>query len=94
VALEIPYKALTLRPELVWAAEQDKVSVNETLTAGYTVFNINGSYLLPQRDVAHIFSVRAYNLTDELYRLHTSFIKEFAPEMGRGIMFLYSLRFF
>jgi iron complex outermembrane receptor protein len=94
VGLEIPYQAFTLRPELVWAAEQSKVSANETTTGGYTVFNINASYLLPQRDVAHVFAVRAYNLTNELYRLHTSFIKDFAPEIGRGIKFTYSLRFF
>ncbi len=48
----------------------------------------------PSRTQAHIFSVNAYNLTNELYRMHTNFIKELAPEIGRGIKLTYSLRFF
>jgi iron complex outermembrane receptor protein len=58
------------------------------------VLNVNGSYLPAQRDVAHVFSMRAFNLTNELYRLHTSFMKDVAPEIDRGIKFTYSLRFF
>ncbi len=94
ISVEIPYGGLTVKPELVLAAEQDKVSINETPTDGYAVFNVFASYLWARRDLAHTFSVRAYNLTNELYRLHTSFIKNIAPEMGRGILFNYSIRFF
>jgi iron complex outermembrane receptor protein len=38
--------------------------------------------------------VKGFNLTNELYREHTSFIKDLAPEIGRGIKFSYSVRFF
>jgi iron complex outermembrane receptor protein len=93
-AVEVPYGGLTVRPELVWAAQQDKIARNETPTDGYAVFNINASYLLPRQSYAHVFAVRAYNLTNTLYRLHTSFIKLVAPEIGRGIQFTYSIRFF
>jgi iron complex outermembrane receptor protein len=31
---------------------------------------------------------------DTLYRNHLSFIKQFAPEMGRGLRVTYTLRFF
>ena len=58
------------------------------------MLNINVNYTLAQSHMAHIYAVRAYNLTDELYRNHTSFIKDFAPEIGRGIKFTYSMRFF
>ena len=44
--------------------------------------------------MAHILSVAGYNVTNELYRSHTSFIKDLAPEVGRGIKVSYSLRFF
>ena len=44
--------------------------------------------------MVHILSVTGYNLTNELYRNHTSFIKDLAPEIGRGVKFGYSLRFF
>jgi iron complex outermembrane receptor protein len=43
---------------------------------------------------SHVVAVKAYNLTDEEYRLHTSLIKDLAPEIGRGIRVSYSVRFF
>jgi iron complex outermembrane receptor protein len=94
IAVEIPYGGLTVRPEVVLSAKQDRVSVNETPTDGYAVLNVNASYLLARQDLAHIFSATAYNLTNQLYQLHTSFIKDFAPEIGRGIKFTYTVRFF
>ncbi len=94
VSLEIPCGGLTVKPELVWAAKQDQISGAETVTDGYTVLNLNASYLLARPHAAHIFSVKAYNITNQLYRIHTSFIKDLASEMGRGMKFTYSLRFF
>jgi len=52
------------------------------------------SHTLAQGHVAHIFAVRGYNLTNELYRNHTSYIKDLALEVGRGVKVSYSLRFF
>lgn len=92
--VEIPWSGLRIRPEIVWASEQDEVFRNETRTAGYVVANLNASYTVPQDHLVHIFSVKAYNLTDQLYRNHTSFIKELAPEIGRGVKFSYALQFF
>jgi iron complex outermembrane receptor protein len=92
--VEMPFDELTVTPELVWAAKQDEVFRDETPTDGYTVFNLKASYVVTRSHAAHIFAVNAYNLTDELYRSHTSFIKDLAPEIGRGIKFTYSLRFF
>ena len=61
---------------------------------GYMVFNLSGSYIWARQHVAHILSVTGYNLTNALYLNHSSFIKELAPEIGRGIRVGYSLRFF
>jgi hypothetical protein len=36
----------------------------------------------------------AFNLGDRLYRNNLSFIKDFAPEIGRGVRLTYTLRFF
>ncbi|HEY7820183.1 MAG TPA: TonB-dependent receptor, partial [Vicinamibacteria bacterium] len=94
VEVEMPFDELTITPELVWATKQDEVFRDETPTDSYTVFNVKASYVLSRPHLAHIFAVNAYNLTDELYRIHTSFIKDLAPEIGRGIKFTYSLRFF
>ena len=33
-------------------------------------------------------------MTNDLYRNHTSFIKDRAPEIGRSLTATYSLRFF
>lgn len=92
--LEIRYKGLLLNPEVVMANHQDRLFPTETRTAGYTVFGLSGSYLIAQQHAAHIISFNAFNLGDRLYRNHLSFIKEFAPEMGRGLRVTYTFRFF
>jgi iron complex outermembrane receptor protein len=79
---------------MVMANHQDQVFTTETPTAGYAVFNISGSYLIARQHVAHIISFNFFNVGDALYRNHLSFIKEFAPEMGRGLRATYTLRFF
>ena len=39
-------------------------------------------------------NVRLHPLGNRLYRNHLSFIKDLAPEIGRGVRITYSLRFF
>jgi iron complex outermembrane receptor protein len=87
-------KGLILTPEFVVANRQDRLFGTETPTAGYTVFNVSGSYLIASQHGAHIITFNAFNLGDRLYRNHLSFIKEFAPEMGRGLRVSYTFRFF
>ena len=94
VSADIPYRGLTVRPEWIWAADQARVFRGETITTGHSVLNVGASYVWPRAHVAHIFSVRGYNLTNALYRNHTSFIKDLAPEIGRGIKATCSMRFF
>jgi iron complex outermembrane receptor protein len=94
IGVEYTSGGFSVKPEAILAAKQDEIFVNETPTDGYTLLNVTGSYTLAQGHVAHVFSVQGYNLTDELYRNHTSFIKDLAPEMGRGVKVGYSLRFF
>jgi iron complex outermembrane recepter protein len=92
--LEIRYKGLLLNPEIVMANHQQRVFPNETRTAGYAVANLSGSYLFAHGHTAQIVSFNFFNMGDTLYRNHLSFIKEFAPEMGRGLRITYTLRFF
>jgi iron complex outermembrane receptor protein len=93
LGLDYSYKNLSLRPELILAGKQDRVFDFETPTAGYAVFNFNGSYTIVSERLAHVFSINAYNLNNKLYRNHLSFLKEIAPEIGRGVRFNYTLRF-
>jgi iron complex outermembrane recepter protein len=92
--LEFRYKGLLLNPEVVMAQDQNRLFPTETRTAGYSVFGLSGSYLIARQHEAHIISFNAFNLGDRLYRNHLSFIKEFAPEMGRGLRVTYTVRFF
>ena len=72
---------------------QNRVYDNETLTAGYAIFNLRASYTFITGRAAHIVSVNGYNLGDALYRNHLSFIKQIAPELGRNIRISYTMRF-
>ncbi len=94
IGVDLKYKNLSVRPEAVFASEQNRLYPLETRTAGYGLFNIAASYIIGRDHYAHIFGVNAYNLTNKEYRNHLSFIKELAPEIGRGVRFNYTIRFF
>lgn len=88
------FKGVSVRPEAVIANRQWQLAPNETLTAGYAVFNLTASYTYTQTDRLHTFSVNSFNLGDRLYRNHLNFLKAFAPEIGRGIRFGYTVTWF
>lgn len=85
---------LRLNPELIMAQDQSRIFPTETRTAGYATTNLNASYTIAGKHVAHVLSVSAFNLNNKLYRNHLSFIKQFAPEIGRGVRLVYTLRFY
>jgi iron complex outermembrane receptor protein len=84
VGFEAFFNSFRINPEIVLARAQARIFSTETPTAGYGVVNLNASYTVAGKHVAHVFSVNGFNLTNRLYRNHLSFIKEFAPEIGRG----------
>jgi iron complex outermembrane receptor protein len=94
VGFDFTYKGLSVRPGVVLATDQDETFPTETRTAGYGVVNLDASYTIARQHVVHVFSVSAFNLGDRLYRNHLSFIKEIAPEIGRGARVGYTVRFF
>ena len=95
MGLDFRYSGLSVRPELVFAGKQDRLAPLETKTAGYGLFNVNGTYTVAQGShLAHVLTFSMHNLMDKLYRNHLSFIKDLAPEMGRGIRIGYTIRFF
>ena len=85
---------LSVKPEVVLASSQQQTFTTESRTPGYTVVNLKASYTIPQRHRAHQISVNVFNIGDRLYRNHSSFIKDLAPEIGRGVRFTYMVRFF
>ena len=91
---ELAKGGFRVEPELVIAGAQNDTFVGETRTAGYAVVNLAASYTYARAHVAHQFSLRVFNMADRLYRNHSSFIKDLAPEIGRGLRVGYTLRFF
>ena len=85
--------ALQAGGELVAAADQDRVAVNETTTDGYQVLRLYGGYSFQTGRGASTITLRADNVTNELYRNHLSYLKTLVPEMGRNIKLLYRLTF-
>lgn len=94
VGLDFRLDAFSIRPEAVLVSDQSRVFTNETRTAGYGTFNLNASYTLARLHAAHVFSVVAYNLNNKFYLNHISVIKDLSPEIGRGVRFTYTVRFF
>jgi iron complex outermembrane receptor protein len=94
VGLDIHYKNFSAKPEFVAVARQDRVFANETPTAGHGTVNVNGNYVISRKHYANIFSVNGFNLNNKLYFNHISFIKDISPEVGRGVRFSYTIRFF
>jgi iron complex outermembrane receptor protein len=94
IGFEALYKNLRVSPEVVLVRDQDRIFPLETRTAGYTTFGLTASYTIAQQHLAQVISFNAFNLGDRLYRNHLSFIKDFAPEIGRGVRLTYTLRFF
>ena len=94
VGFDAHIHSFTVRPEVIMVHDQERLFTDETRTPGYSVFNITGSYTFLAKRLAHVISVNAFNLTDKFYFNHVSFIKDFSPEIGRGVRFNYTLRFF
>lgn len=90
--LEWNWQGFSVEPEMVVAGRQDRTFPGETPTAGYALFNLKASYTISRGHFVHQFAVNTFNLSDRLYRNHSSFIKDLAPEIGRGIRFTYRVR--
>ncbi|WP_019868356.1 TonB-dependent receptor [Methylovulum miyakonense] len=64
---------------------QDHPGDFDTATAGYVQLNLSTQYLIKQiKDVDVLVFAKANNLLDENIRNSTSYLRNFAPEPGRG----------
>ncbi|MFM8394717.1 MAG: TonB-dependent receptor [Acidobacteriota bacterium] len=94
LGFEAFFDRFRLNPEVIMARDQGRIFPTETPTAGYATVNLNASYTVAGKHVAHVFAVSGFNLNNKLYRNHLSFIKQFAPEIGRGVRATYTIRFY
>lgn len=65
--------------------EQDRVADDETPTEGFTLFDAQVSYHWDTRTFGWEAYLKGSNLSDEEARLHTSFLKDKVPLMGRNL---------
>jgi iron complex outermembrane receptor protein len=79
--------------EVISAAKQDRVFPTETVTDGYNLLKLFASYTFMTGRSVSTLTARLDNATNELYRNHLSFIKDFVPEMGRNFKVVYGVRF-
>ena len=94
IGLDYKPAGFQFAPELILASQQHQTFTGEKRTPGYAVVNLKASYIYAQQHLAHQFSVNVFNAGNRLYRNHSSFIKDLAPEIGRGVRFTYMMRFF
>lgn len=94
VGLDYRRGALNVRPEVVLTNRQWQVFPTETETAGYALTNLIATYTVAGQHASHLLGVSLFNAGNRLYRNHLSFIKEVAPEIGRGVRFSYTVNFY
>lgn len=94
IGIDWLHGAFNLKPELILTNRQWQIFPTEAPTAGYSVVNVAANYTLATQHVAHMFGINLFNANDRLYRNHLSFIKEVAPEIGRGVRLSYTVNWF
>ena len=75
----------TAHVEAVDTAKQDRVAAFETPTDGYTFLNASLAWRPQGHDGAWSIRLDGRNLSDELGRVHTSFLKDELPLPGRNV---------
>ena len=65
--------------------KQDRTAEPETATDGYTLLDASVSYRFDVGSSQLTAYLKGQNLTDELVRVHTSFLKDIAPLPGRSV---------
>jgi iron complex outermembrane receptor protein len=93
--LQYRYNAFQAGADVTMAAAQDRISTSgiETPTDGYHTVRVFSSYSFQSGDVLNTVTLRAENLTNQLYRNHLSLIKALVPEMGRNVKLLHTVQF-
>ncbi|HEU5078884.1 MAG TPA: TonB-dependent receptor [Opitutaceae bacterium] len=66
---------------------QDRVGILETETGGYSLIGAEAAYSLRWSGATYELFARGSNLADAEARVHTSFLKDFAPLPGRNFTF-------
>lgn len=78
--------SLRAQAEIFRVSSQRRVAEHESSTPGYTLINVGASYGMLVGNLDMQLYARLDNLTNQLARVHTSFIKDAAPLTGRNLV--------
>ncbi|MEX1668327.1 TonB-dependent receptor [Zhongshania guokunii] len=78
---------------VVYARAQTKVGANDLSTASYQRIDATVSRVFELADVQYTVMLKARNLGDKEIRSSSSFIRDYAPEAGRGIELALQMQF-
>jgi len=79
--------ALSIKINLTEVFDQQETAIGEFETDGYTDLALYADYHVDLGRGELLFYAKGSNLLDQEIRNHTSFLKNFAPEPGRGVRF-------
>ncbi|MEM1232139.1 MAG: TonB-dependent receptor, partial [Pseudomonadota bacterium] len=79
------WRGFEARIDYLRVEEVDDPSIGEFATDAYNDLGAQVNYRVPMGESSLLLFLRGDNLTDDEQRLHTSFIKDFAPAPGRSL---------
>jgi len=91
--IEAESDRFSLRAELDYASEQNKVDAFELPTDDYALVNLFASWKAPVGTQPVRLSLSLHNAFDEDARQHTSFLKDTVPLPGRNVRFSIATQF-
>jgi iron complex outermembrane receptor protein len=83
--LDIKYRNFSLLMDVTHTGEQKKTAIGEDSTGSFTLLGVRAAYNWKAGYAESELFVRIRNLTDDLARVHTSFLRDTAPLPGRSV---------
>jgi len=83
----------TLYSQITQVQKQDQVAMNEESSDGYNLLSAGIGYQMILAKSEYSIDLKGSNLLDAEVRQHTSFVKDLAPQAGRGVSLGLTARF-
>ena len=91
--VNVQYRDFSVFTDATHTGEQRKTAIGEDSTGSYTIVRVRVAYSLRTDYADTELFVRVNNLTDDLARVHTSFLRDTAPLPGRSVDVGMNVRF-
>lgn len=91
--VNVQYRDFSVFADATHTGEQRKTAIGEDSTGSYTIVRVRAAYNLRTDYADTELFIRVNNLTDDLARVHTSFLRDMAPLPGRSFDVGMNVRF-